>query len=243
MANMDLMDRLLATVRLNVPGVTQQALSLELFNTIDEFFRQSSAWRFETTIGLVEGDVQYPIFPPSGSDLVQVMGAEYKGSPVPPIGNDGQGSVVRQRGRIVGFPEVDGDATFVPNVVNAPGGVFSYSIFFPSYITLDVPPSSEAAQYPFHLLLALTLNYQVLEDEPNTWPLEEWMFSTFHEAWVSGTLGRLMGSIAKPYTNPAMAAYHGKRFRKFMARAKQTAARGYVFNKPNWRFPAWAAQR
>jgi hypothetical protein len=242
MSNMDLMDRLLATLRMRLPGVTQQALSLELFNCIDEFFRQSSAWRWETSVPLIEGTTQYPIFPPAGTDMVQVMGAEHRGFAVRPISDTGDGSVVRQRGRIIGFPvEPDFDTTFEPDVTSTTsGGVFAYSIYFPSYVNIDIAPSSDATQYPFHMLLALSLNYQCLEDEPNEWPLEEWMFATFNEAWLDGTQGRLMSQINKPYSNPAVAQYHMKRFRKFCARAKQTAARGYIYNKPNWQFPRFA---
>jgi hypothetical protein len=241
MSNMDHMDRLLATARMRLPGVTQQALELELFNTIDEFFRQSSSWRWETIIPLVAYERTYPIFPPNGSDLVQVMGVAYKGFPVPALTDTGEGSVVRQRGRIIGFPTPpDYDALFDPGATGTSGGVFAYSIFFPTYIEIDIPPSPDAATSPIQMLLALTLNYQCLEDPANEWPLEEWMYSTFHEGWIDGVQSRLMSQINKPYSNPTMASYHGKRFRKFMGRAKQIASRGYVYNKPNWKFPQWA---
>lgn len=241
MSNMDLADRLLATIRLRTPGVTAQALNLELFNTIDEFFKQTSAWRWESTVPLDPGLQRYPIFPPSGTDLVQVMGVEFRGSRVNPIPAGDESGSVSMRGRLVGSATgPEWDATFEPALVNSPGGVFQYAIFFPTYLTLDIPPSADAAQYPIHMLLALCLNYQCLEDDPNEWPLEEWMFGTFAEAWIDGVQGRLFSQINKPYSNPAMAQYHTKRFRKLMGRAKQTAARGYQYNTPNWRFPQWA---
>ena len=242
MSNMDLMDRLLATIRIRIPTVTAQALNLELFNTIDEFFRGSNAWRWGSAVPLDPGLMQYPLFPPAGSDLVQVMGVEYRGSPVNPIATDPDGTTINtQRGRISGEAvPPDYDTTFEPNVTVSPGGVFQYAVYFPRYITIDIPPSEAAAEFPLNVLLALTLNYQCLEDDPNEWPLEEWMFGTFHEAWAEGVQGRLMSQISKPYSSPAMAQYHMKRFRKFTARAKQTAERGYVFDKPVWRFPRWA---
>jgi len=169
------------------------------------------------------------------------MGVSYKGRPVPSVTDSGQGSVVRTRGRIIGFPDPPSyDTLFEPDVINSPGGVFSYSIFFPSYIELDIPPSADAATAPITVLMALTLNYQVLEDEANEWPLEEWMYSTFHEAWIDGLQGRMFSQVSKPWSNTQMAQYHMKRFRKFMGRAKQMAEKGYVFNKPTWRFPQWA---
>ena len=241
MANMDLMDRLIATLRMRIPGVTEQALNLELFNTIDEFFRQTNAWRWASSVPLDAGMQTYPIFPPSGSDMVQVMGVEFRGSPVNPIPVDGGGASVSMGGRLVGTTAPpEWDVTFEPNVVASPGGIFQYAIYYPTYITLDIPPSSDAALYPLNLLLALTLNYQCLEDPPNEWPLEEWMYSTFHEAWSDGTMGRMLSQISKPWSNVQVGAYHMKRFRKFCGRAKQTSDRGYVYNAPNWRFPRWA---
>jgi hypothetical protein len=243
MANMDYMDRLLSTVRVRLPGATQAATNLELFNTIDEFFRQTNAWRYESTFALVESEIQYPIFPPAGSDMVQVLGVEHRGMAVAPSTDTGEGSVVRQRGRIIGFPDANSDTLFEPDVTSAPGGVFQYSIFFPAYLEIDIPPSADATQFPMSMLLSLTLNYQCLEDEPNEWPLQEWMHATFGEAWIEGVQARMMSQINKPYSNPTMATYHAKRFRKLMGRAKQTASRGYVYSKPNWRFPGFAAQR
>jgi hypothetical protein len=220
MANMDYMDRLLSTVRVRLPGATQAATNLELFNTIDEFFRQTNAWRYESTFALVESEIQYPIFPPAGSDMVQVLGVEHRGMAVAPSTDTGEGSVVRQRGRIIGFPDANSDTLFEPDVTSA-----------------------DATQFPMSMLLSLTLNYQCLEDEPNEWPLQEWMHATFGEAWIEGVQARMMSQINKPYSNPTMATYHAKRFRKLMGRAKQTASRGYVYSKPNWRFPGFAAQR
>lgn len=240
MANMDLMDRLLATLRVRIPGVTQEALNLELFNVLDEFFKKTSAWHWETSVPLIALTQDYPIFPPSGSDLVQVLGAEYRGKIVAPTSTD-EGSTVQQQGRLVGTSlPPDFDAIFQPAVTTSPGGVFRYSLFFPKYVTLSIPPDENAAQYPFRMMLALTLNYEVLEDEPNEWPLEEWMFGTFHQAWEDGVQARFFSMIAKPWTNPNMAAYHAKRFRNHMAKAKQVSARGYTYNVPNWRFPGFA---
>lgn len=241
MSDMDLADRLLATLRIRMPGVTSQALNLELFNTIDEFLKSTSAWRWSSSIPLEENLQRYPLFPPAGTDLVQVLAAEFKGFNVPPLVEETPGSSVTLRGRLVGEALApDYDSLFEPNVTVSPGGIFAYSIFFPTYIAIDIPPSADAALYPLNLLLALTLNYECLEDEPNEWPLEPWMWGTFHEAFVDGTQGRMMSQVSKPWSNPQVAQYHMKRFRKFIGRAKQTAARGYTYNTPNWRFPRWA---
>lgn len=240
MAGMDVADRLLATLRIRAPGVSQQNLNLELFNALDEFFTDSSAWRWESAIPLVADDQEYPIFPPAGTDLVQVMGVKHNEAPVPPQSTDPNDTTIKQRGRIAGLPLADSDTLFEPNDTQSPGGVFRYSLYFPKYISIDVPPDAAAQQFPLVLILALKLNYQALEDDPNEWPLETYMWSQYHEGFMDGTLARLMSQINKPYSNPTMAQYHMKRFRKFTNRAKQVAISGNLFDQQNWTFPRWA---
>lgn len=239
MANMDVADRLLATLRLRIPAATKAGINLELYNTMDEFFTDTNAWRWESSVALQTDVTNYPIFPPAGTDLVRVMGLTHKGTALAPLQEDTE-ITVRQQGRIVGTPFPDGDAQFEPNEIVQAGGIFRYSLFFPKYITIDVPPSEEATQAPIKVLLALKLNMQCLEDEPNEWPVEEWMWSTFHEAFLDGTLGRMFSATSKPYSNPQLAQYHMKRFRKFIGRGRQEAQRGYIFNQQRFRFPKWA---
>src|SRR5438552_493843 len=143
MANIDLMDRILATARLRLPGAIESATRLELFNAIDEFFKESNAWRHAETIPLISGLDQFPLFPPAGSALVRVLAAFHSGLPLSPSGS--AGSTVQLRGNILGAaPPPDFDTTFEPDVVSSPGGVFAYSIYFPQYVTLDIPASDDA---------------------------------------------------------------------------------------------------
>ena len=52
-------DRLLQTLKVHVPGVTDDMLNLELFNVMDEFFRRTSAWQYRSDITLVEDITEY----------------------------------------------------------------------------------------------------------------------------------------------------------------------------------------
>lgn len=242
MADYDLMDRLIATAKIRLPTVTTAALNLELFNVIDEFFRETSAWRYEAVVPLIAGDTRFPIFAPSGTSLVQVMGASHNGRTIQSV-DGSQETTITQRGSIVGIPTPpDYDTLYSPGETGTSGGVYAFSIFYPSYITVTVPPSADAAQFPISALLALTLSADNLAGEPNEWPLEPWMPEAFHEAWINGIQSRMMSQIGKPYSNPTLAAVHEKKFRQLKGRAKQVANRGYQYNTPRWKFPAWGGQ-
>jgi hypothetical protein len=232
------LDRLLGTLRMRVPGSTDAGLTLELFNTIDEFFRRTNAWRWLTDVNLTQGQLTYPIYPPSGTALVRMLYVAQNGRPIPAAGDAASGPVISQRGRFPGdtlFP--DGDAAFDPDRVVNEGAVMRYAIYFPTYVTIDIPPSADAVQYPLQMALALTLAGSAIECDCGDWGLEEWMFDTFFEDWLDGTQGRMFSQIAKPYSNIAGATYHLKRFRQAMAYRKQEARRGFSYNTPSWRYP------
>lgn len=236
--SVDVMDRITATAKVRLPGVTSATLNLELFNTLQEFFNDSNVWRYDVDVPLAVNTLQYPIFPPAGTALVRIMEASYKGSPMMPTMVNDAGKSVDLIGLITGDVNPStSDGLFTPNVTGSPGNVFTYAIFFPKYITLDIPPTEEAATAPMTLSMALRMDPQCIADDPNEWPIEEWMADTFHEYWMDGLQGRMMGQINKPYSNPQMAGYHMKRFRKFVARAKQVAEHGYIYNTTNWHYP------
>lgn len=232
------LDRLMNTLRMRVPGSTDAGLQLELFNTIDEFFRRTNAWRWLTDVAMTQGQLTYPIFPPAGTALVRMLYVQQNGRPIAPMTDTSSGPVVSQRGRFPGdhlFP--DGDAAWDPDRTVTEGAILRYAIYFPTYVTLDIPPSADAVQYPLQMALALTLAMSCLEEDCGDWGLEPWMYERFFEDWLDGAQGRMMSQIAKPYTNVVAAGYHLKRFRNAMAFAKQEARRGFTYGTPSWRYP------
>ena len=72
-------------------------------------------------------------------------------------------------------------------------------------------------------------------------PPELW--TTWFEVMLDGTLFRLHGMPAKPWSSPQLAQYHGTRFRQGINRARDIANR---FNSPQqsgWHFPYFATGR
>jgi hypothetical protein len=226
------------TLRVHTPGATDDLLSLELFNCIDEFFRRSLAWRYMTEIQLEEGVVDYGFRIPVDSEVVRVIGVTHQGTPMLAAGTGGTTtlSVGRFDSELV-FP--DGDSRYDPLITGPPVGSssFSYAIYRPASISITVLPDAEAVKYPLETVLALTLSRGCLESDCSTWGLEEWMYDAFFQDWLDGTLGRLYGMPAKPWASAVHAQYHGRRFRNQMAYRKQEANRGFTYGVPGWVYP------
>jgi hypothetical protein len=212
-------------------------LTLELFNVIDEFFRRTSAWRYYEDIALEEGSLEYGFSVPAQSVVVRLLAVTHSEVPVPSAVQVGavQSSVGRLDSELV-FP--DGDSEFHPTVSDIDvSNVFSYAIYRPGYISITTAPDAEARKYPLRVCLALSVAPSCIECDCDDWDIEEWCWDTFFQAWLDGTLGRLYGMPSKPWSNPTIAVYHGRRFRNAMAYRKQEAIRGFSYNLPAWRFP------
>jgi hypothetical protein len=231
-------DRLLQTLRVHVPGATDDLLSLELFNVMDEFFRRTNAWRHDTDIQLQLGINEYNFAVPIGSEMVRVLGVMHNAVPVP------SRSALETTYRSVGAIDsemvfADGDALYGPDLANIDAGnVFSWAVYRPDYLTVSVP-GEEALAYPLKVALVLSISRDCLEEECGSWEIPEWMWPMFFTDWLDGTLARLYGMPAKPWSNPQIGVYHGRRFRNHLAYRKQESNHGFIYNPPPspWRFP------
>lgn len=237
----DPLDRLMQTLRVYAPGVTDEMLKLQVYNTLDEFFRRTNAWRYEDEIQLSEDANEYQFNVPGDVSIVRLLGVTHNGMPVP------SGSQIGALQSSVGHinPEltfVDGDAQFHPDDTDLDEGtgLFSYSVFVPGYITLVTRPNADQTQYPLKAWLALSVGPKCIESNCDDWSVEEWMYQTYFQDWLDGVLGRLFAMPMKPWASPQLAIYHGKRFRNAMAFRKQEATRGFIYAPPPpIRFRSW----
>jgi hypothetical protein len=151
------------------------------------------------------------------------------------------GAAQSQRGRMT--PDAllsDGDPRFFADELQpdaSTGTPFHYAIYFPQYITIDVIPDAEAVKYPVVIIMSLTLEHGCVACDCGDWALPDWMWEMYFEDFLDGVLGRCFSMPAKPWGNPTMAAYHGKRFRAHMSFRRQEARRGYVNDVAAWRYP------
>lgn len=106
-------------------------------------------------------------------------------------------------------------------------------------ITLRDTPSASTT---YTATIAKTIGIPVDRDGKPEIP--DWTFSRFYPAVMAGLLGRLYMQPKKPYSNPAMAAYHLKRFRNFLGTVKSAVIHGNLQGANTWRYPtAWSTSR
>jgi hypothetical protein len=233
-------DRLLQTLKVDVPGATDGVLSLHLFNAIDEFLRRTSAWRYEQDIGLNVGSSDYPLSLPLDSAIVRLLAVSHNSIPV--ANAQAVAAVTTSLGRLSPdqtFP--DGDASFAP-VEHDIGADqrFTYAIYRPDYVTVTGVDNT-TIQHPLKMVVALSLSRGCLEKDCGDWQLDDWMYDMYFQDWLDGAKQRLYGMPAKPWSNKELMIFHGKKFRVAMGFRKQEAARGFVYDTPVWRFPrGWA---
>lgn len=66
--------------------------------------------------------------------------------------------------------------------------------------------------------------------------LPDFAYSKHYDALLDGTLGRVYGHPAKPYSNPTLATYHLNRFRDAIGTAA-AEQKGGGFAGQNWQYP------
>jgi hypothetical protein len=95
-------------------------------------------------------------------------------------------------------------------------------------------PSAEHAEEPVYIEVSLTPNIatEAMED----W-LPAYLWKENYQAITDGTLARMMLTLSKPYSNPQLALYHGKRYRKWMNIGGSEAALGDTPGGQRWAFP------
>jgi len=234
----DPLDRLRQTLKVRVPGTTDGMIDLEIVNTIDAFYHRTNAWRWKTTFDYTEEGGTYDfVNPPENSKLVRIMSMVSGGQPVladettaGASGRTGSGKLVEDRHETV-------NAIYEPDRVITQGASLRYAIFYPQYMTLTIPPESTAVRYPIVAELALTINAEACCEDCGAIDVPDWHYQHFHEAWLHGVQSSLMSQISKPYSNPVMAEYHGRKFRMAQAFHKQEADRGLLHDVQRWRYP------
>jgi hypothetical protein len=73
---MALSDRLMDNLRINLPGATDNAIRIELWNALDDFCREALAWREAIQITLVPGTYTYEVAP-AGTEVVRAFSVDH----------------------------------------------------------------------------------------------------------------------------------------------------------------------
>lgn len=231
-------DRLLQSIKINVPGPTDAMIQLQLFNVLDEFMRRTSIWQQESPIDLVVGQPDYPIPTPPNATVVRVLWTSHNDMPVPSAGSiavASQSSLgIIDAGQVM--PDGDAIIDFSLSDINQ-SNIFTWALYRPDYLTISGVTGESQTAYPFIAQVVLTVARSCLDSDCGDWDVPEWMWDMYFQEWLDGTEGRLFGMKSKPWTDTTLAQYHAKRFRNQMAYRKQETMKGFTWGQPGWRFP------
>lgn len=151
----------------------------------------------------------------------------------------------------IAVPLVEGDDTYTVTVT----GAEIVQAFSVSHASMDVSnvlfefstlrivgvvPSTADALEPLYLVAALAPALDPGADVESWMPGDLW--ALLHQMLLAGVKSRMMAQPAKPYSNPQMAAFHGREYRSLKAVEKRRAEVGNRRGLQTWTFPPFAVR-
>ena len=76
------MRRLMDNLLLRLPGAVESVVRLEVFNTLDEFCRETNCWWYRQELQLQPQQTVVPIFAPMNAETVRIMSLTHNGVPL-----------------------------------------------------------------------------------------------------------------------------------------------------------------
>jgi len=222
--------RLLDTVRIDCPGVTDGILRKTLFNTLREFFRRTNIWLFEMPIYITNTTNDYVLDTCQNAIVIRLMGLDKPAYP---------------------FSE---PIEYVPG---CPPQFINYSSVIPNFSTQNPYPRvpREGA-----LLTAGTkcpiLRIFWNPGSPDVWiallslscadpvdgrgmptDMPDWIVEKYFEYIAHGVAGKLMLSPNKPYSSPKLAEYNMRKFHEGVGLGRTENRHLFVYGGQRWMFP------
>lgn len=102
---------------------------------------------------------------------------------------------------------------------------------------ISQPPTSIQASTPLIAALALAPALDAADPEAFI-PSDMW--STYYDLWRNGVMSSMMAQPAKPYSNPTLAMFYARAFKRDLGQAKLRVRVGDTQGAQFWRFPRWA---
>lgn len=157
-------------------------------------------------------------------DVVVVAQAGVQNYPV----NVNEGQIIRLVG-VVNW----GTAVPIPGTLPPAGTVFVPALM-PDRGTLVL---SNPFNTVTNLLATFVTNVAQPVDKNGLPQAPDWLVPVWHLGLLDGLLGRLMAEPNKSYSNDKQSAYHLKRFRDAISRARVSKLRANTIGAQAWRFP------
>jgi hypothetical protein len=195
-----------------LPGASEALVNAETIQVIDNFCRESTAWR-DMLYGfdISQNDRDVPITIGDGSQRVVV----------------GILRVYFDQRQLTQYSHVPFESTS-----SYPSG-WSTKPSDPSIVSLSAIPNKE------HLGNLDAYVYQAPVDPVNITDDMTLLTEDFFEFIFDGILGRFMSMPQKPYSDQRLATYHLSRYRDGVRKARSMANRGFTGNAQNWVFPTF----
>jgi hypothetical protein len=206
--------RLLDAVRTYCIGAQDGIVRMELFSAANEFLQRSDIWNAEVLIGTVVGVFLYQMpYYIEGGQINRLVWLEGQRPGVPPgsadVAVDGQ--IVTRGPARAGWLETTGSNALLR--------------------VLYSPTNQEM----WRAHLALTC---VDPTDANGLPtLPDFIVTKYWDYLLSGVVARLCGQPNKPYTNPQLVMFHGRKFMDGINLAKKEARAGFTLGGQRWAFP------
>jgi hypothetical protein len=188
------------------PGALRKVVKREVVLAAREFFEQTAAWRVVV-----------------GPKNLVANKKRYYMSPY-----DAYANVVQ-----VFSVELNG-SPLVP-LLRRPAGA-EPTRDYPSRFYMDSPDTVRLWPYPQNSMTNALTFYVALAPKQTVTHLPAVALSHWYDAILDGALGRLFTHPAKPYSNPAAAEYHLKRFRSAIGRVSGQA-KASAAGASSWAFP------
>lgn len=120
-----------------------------------------------------------------------------------------------------------------PNTVTPPSATFIPALMADIGTLVVKNPPNNAGYFLVTLVtnVALPTDRNMIPDAP------QWLLPIWHVGLLDGLLGKMMTHPGKSYSNPTQGAYHLKRFRDAIARARVSKLRASTNGAAAWRFP------
>lgn len=188
-------------------GASTDGLKGEFYDVLSEFLNDSSIWTQEVTIVYQPNQRSYQVFVPEGQ-IIRLTGVSDWG-PLVPLS--------------LTAPIPSGTPAPLP----APALMPEIGI-----VTVKNVPSVQGYyQAQFVCNTKLPAGKDMVPEAP------EWIMPIWHVGLLDGLLGKMMTSPSKSYSNTAQGAYHLKRFRDAIARARVSKLRANTVGSQAWSFP------
>lgn len=193
--------------QVKVVGASDAGLKGEFYDVVSEFLNDSSIWTQEVTIPYQPNTQNYPLLIPEGV-ILRLSGVVDWGSVVPLL-----------------------PTQTIPPGTPAPIPVSALMPIHGLLTVKNIPQITGFYQAQVVTNIALPTDKHMLPQAP------DWLLPIWHVGLLDGLLGKMMTSPNKSYSNATQGAYHLKRFRDAIARARVSKLKANTVGAQAWRFP------